>query len=110
MKTYVKGKKDNSKLIMRIGGYEFPVRSKTLIKNDCLPEINLINFSSMTIYFFASLGSRKLVQEAENIIKLGQYKTIQFCVNDDTTVTGEIVDCYSHLKHLYIYVRFVLNE
>lgn len=27
MKTYVKGKKDNSKLIMRIGDYEFPVEN-----------------------------------------------------------------------------------
>lgn len=108
MKTYVKGKKDNSKLIMRIGNYEFPVENNASMESNC--GFNSLNLFAPVVKFSAIFRNRQIVQLIENVIKSGKYKSIDFCVNDDTTITGEIVDCYSHLKHLYIYVRFVLDE
>lgn len=108
MKTYVKGKKDNSKLIMRIGDYVFPVENNASIESNC--GFDSLNLFAPVVRLSALFKSKQYAEKIENVIKSEKYKSIDFCVNDDTTITGEIVDCYSHLKHLYIYVRFVLDE
>jgi len=93
---------------MRIGDYEFPVDSTCVIESNC--GFNSMSISTPIIKFLAVFQTNHTAKEVKNIIKSGKCKSIDFCINDNTTITGEVVNCHSHFKNLYIYVRFSFNE